>query len=112
MNNSLTREQLERAWKLGFRASLDDLPDGEIRWERDVWRDLGAPSIATICDELLAERRAADFAIPGGADPGDLDRLLARVNTRAVMRLVEDEAVCLIAATRLVFRAGLREVAP
>jgi hypothetical protein len=37
--------------------------------------------------------------------------LLASVNAHAVMRLVRDEGLCLLAALRLVYWAGLREVA-
>ena len=108
----LTPEQREAAWKVSFRFSLDELPDGEMEWEARCWRELGVSLIADICDEMLASRRDDDlpFSNPGGADAADLDRLLASVNARAVMRLVEDEALCLVAAIRLVFWAGLSEV--
>ena len=102
--------EVERAWRLAFHTSLDDHSDGEISWEARYWRDHGAPSIAEICDALLAERRMAQQAIPGGADAGRPRRLLARVDAAPVLRLVRDEGLCLLAAMRLAFWVGLREV--
>jgi hypothetical protein len=105
----LTPEQREAAWKLAFRTSIDELPDTEITWECETWRTLGAPVAAAITDELLSERARDAFTLPGGADATGLDRLwlLSRVHARAVMRLVEDEGLCLVAAMRLVFWSGL-----
>ncbi len=108
--DTLSLADIERAWRLAYHSSLDELPDREIAWEARCWRDQGAPSIAEICDALLAERRTAQQAIPGGADAADLDRLLARVDMAPVLRLVRDEGLCLLAAVRLCFWAGLREV--
>jgi hypothetical protein len=108
--DTLSREDLDRAWRLAYRTSLDELPDQEIQWEADLWRANDAETIAAIGDELLAERREADFSIPGGAESAMLDLLLARINWRAAWRLFEDEGLCLVAAARLVFWAGLREV--
>jgi hypothetical protein len=107
--DTLSPADIERAWHLAFTQSLDDHPDAEIAWEARWWRGQGAPSIAEVCDALLAERRMAQQAIPGGADAGDLDRLLARVNAGPVLRLVRDEGLCLLAAMRLACWAGLRE---
>jgi hypothetical protein len=111
VSHTLTPEQREAAWKMSFRFSLGELPDREMEWEARTWRELGVEVIADVCDEMLASRRyePMPFSIPGGADAADLDRLLASVNARAVMRLVEDEALCLVAAIRLVYWAGLRE---
>jgi hypothetical protein len=105
----LTPEQVEAAWCVAYRLSLDDHPDSEIQWEAQTWRTLGVETVAAIAESLLAERRADDFVIPGGMDVPDLDRLLAHVNLPPVLRLCRDEALCLLAATRLVFWAGLRE---
>src|SRR4051794_32028336 len=109
-NDPLNPEHRKAAWRLAYRTSLDELPDSEIQWEADLWRANGAESIAAIGDDLLAERRGTDFAITGGAEADDLHRLLSRVNTRAAVRLVEEEGLCLVAAIRTVFWAGLREV--
>jgi hypothetical protein len=106
----LTPEQVEAAWCATYRLSLDDHPNGEIQWEAKTWRALGVDTVAAIADALLAERREAAFDLPGGADAADLDRLLSRVDLRAVLRLCRDEALCLLAAVRLVYWAGLREV--
>lgn len=105
----LTPEQVEAAWKHVFWFSLDEHPDTEVAWEAQTWRAFGADAVAEIADAVLAERREADFFIPGGMEPEDLDRLFACVNQRAVLRLCRDEALSLIAATRLTFWAGLRE---
>ena len=105
----LSPADVERAWRLAFTHSLDEHADAEITWEARYWRDQGAKSIAEVCDALLAERRMVQQAIPGGADATDLDRLLARVDMGPVLRLVSDEGLCLLAATRLAFWAGLRE---
>ncbi len=107
--DTLSPADIERAWRLAFTESLEDHPDAEIAWEARCWRNQGAPSIAEICDALLTERRTAQQAIPGGADAADLDRLLARVDAGPVLRLVRDEGLCLLAAMRLIFWAGLRE---
>jgi hypothetical protein len=107
----LSPADIEHAWRLAFTQSLDDHPDTEIAWEAAWWRQHGVPSVAKVCHDLLAERRAATFVIPGGADAADLDRLLARVDARPALRLVRDEALCLLAAMRLVYWAGLREAA-
>ena len=106
----LTPERREAAWRLAFTDSLDNHPDAEIAWEARYWRQQGARRIAAVCDELLAERRRDSFSLPGGADAADLHRLLSRVNFRAVIRLVEDEGLCLVAAMRLVYWSGLAEV--
>ena len=106
----LTPEQLADAWTASYRIQLDALPDAEIRWEGDVWRTMGAESVAAIAYASLAERRAANFVLPGGADAADLDRLLRRIDIRPVLRLCRDEALPLVDAMRLVFWAGLREV--
>jgi hypothetical protein len=53
----------------------------------------------------------AQQAIPGGADAADLDCLLARVEAGPILRLVRDEGLCLLDAMRLLFWAGLREIA-
>jgi hypothetical protein len=108
--DQLSPEEREDAWKLAYRTSLDELPDTEITWERETWRTLGAHEVAAIADELLGERRRDAFILPGGAEAAALDRLLSRVNARAVMRLVEDEGLSLAAAMRLAFWSGLAEV--
>jgi hypothetical protein len=108
--DTLSPAEIERAWCLAYRTSLDELPDSEIAWEARFWRNQGVSSVAALCDELLAERRETTFALPGGADATDLDRLLACVDVRPVLRLVRDEGLCLVAAMRLVFWAGLRDV--
>ena len=56
--DTLSREDIERAWRLAFTQSLDELPDGEIAWEERWWHQQGVPSVAEVCDALLAERRA------------------------------------------------------
>jgi hypothetical protein len=107
----LSGSQIERAWRLAFTQSLEDHPDAEIAWEARYWRDQGAPNIADVCDALLAERRTMNQVVAGGADAADLDRLLVRVDVAPVLRLVRDEGLCLLAAVRLAFWAGLRESA-
>ena len=106
----LTPEQREVAWKLAYRTSLDELPDREVLWEAQFWYDQGLHGLAVMGDLLLAGRRAAGVSLPGGADATSLHRLLSRVNVRAVMRLVEDEGLCLVSAIRLVYWNGLAEV--
>ena len=106
----LTSEQLPHAWRLAYRCSLDDHPDQEIAWERHTWRELGTSTIGDVCDELLTKRLDAGFTIPGGANAAGLDRLLAHVDPQPVLRLVQDEGLCLLAAMRLVYWAGLRDV--
>ena len=106
----LSPAEIERAWRLAFTHSLDEHADAEIAWEARWWRQQGAFGVAEVCDALLTERRAAAFALPGGADAADLDRLLARVDARPVLWLVREEGLCLLAAMRLVYWAGLREV--
>jgi hypothetical protein len=110
--DTLSRADIERAWRLAFTQSLDEHPDTEIAWEARYWRQQGASRVAELCDALLAERRTAHHAIPGGADAADLDRLLARVAPGPVVRLVREEGLCLLAAVRLVYWAGLREATP
>jgi hypothetical protein len=107
----LSPADIERAWRLAFTQSLEDHPDGEIAWEARYWRQQGMVSVADVCNALLADRRTAAQAIPGGADAADLDRLLARVDVGPALRLVRDEGLCLLAAMRLVFWAGLRKTA-
>jgi hypothetical protein len=97
---------------LAFTHSLDEHADAEIAWEARYWRQQGALSVTEVCDALLAERQEACFALPGAADAVDLDRLLACVDAGPVLRLVRDEGLCLLAAMRLVYWAGLREVVP
>jgi hypothetical protein len=53
---TLTDEQRKHAWRLAFSQSLDDHPDTEIAWEAEWWRRQSVPSIAELCDALLAER--------------------------------------------------------
>jgi len=107
----LSPADIERAWRLAFTQSLEDHPDGEIAWEARYWRQQGMASVADVCDTLLAERRTAEQGVPGGADAADLTRLLACVDVQPVLRLVRDEGLSLVAAMRLVFWAGLREMA-
>lgn len=108
--DTLTPEQLEAAWRLAYRTSLDELPDQEIACETDLWRANDAETIAAIGDALLAERREADLSIPGGAESAMLDLLMTRINWRAAWRLFEDEGLCLVSAARLVYWNGLTEV--
>lgn len=108
--DTLTAEQIEAAWRRHFRCSLDEHPDGEIAWEARTWRALGADTAAVIAETILVERRANDFTMPGGADAADLDLLLSRVDLQPVLRLCRDEALCLLAALRLVYWSGLRRV--
>ena len=105
----LTPEQRETAWSAAYRHSLDGHPDREIAWEAKTWRDWGVDAVAAIGDSLLAERQAAAFRLPDGADAASLDRLIARTDQQSVLRLVRDEGLCLLAAMRLVYWAGLRE---
>jgi hypothetical protein len=105
----LTAAERACGWRLLYRTSLDDLPDGEIAWERNLWRAHGAAAVAAIGDDILTERRAACFALPGGADAEGLDLLLSRVNAAAALRAVRDEGMCLVDAMRLLYWAGLAE---
>src|SRR5687768_11351565 len=97
----LSPAEIGRAWHLAFTHSLDDHPDGEIAWEAEWWRQQGVPSVADVCDALLAERRTGEFFIPGGAEANDLNRLLACVDLSPVLRLVRDDGLSLVAAMRL-----------
>lgn len=106
----LTPEQAVAAWQLNFRHTLDGHPDSEIAWEAQTWRALNIENLALIAETMLTERRANDVSIPGGADAADLDALLSRVDVHPVLRLVHDEAQCLLAALRLVYWSGLRDV--
>jgi len=105
----LTPEQVEAAWRTAYRIALDANPDREVRWEVAIWRAWGADSIATIGEELMAEREAAGLFLTSGNDAASLDKLLSRIDQRAALRLVRDEASCLLDAVRLVYWAGLRE---
>ena len=71
----LTQEQHQRAWQSAFLDSLDQHPDEEIRWEAARWRELHAPGIAALCDDLLRERCVNDFSIPAETTPDDLTAL-------------------------------------
>ena len=106
--NVLSQEQVDAAWESIFQLSLDELPDNEISWERDLWRSSGADHVAALCEEILTERKETDFSIPGGAAPADLNRLIARVDRDAVMGLIRTEGLCVVNAVRLVYWAGLR----
>jgi hypothetical protein len=106
----LTPAQVEAAWRAAYRFSLDDHPNTEIQWEATVWRAFGVPAVADLADDLLAERRADDFDLPGGADGPALDQLLARVTLKPALRLCLDEGLCLLAAIRVVFWTAFREV--
>jgi hypothetical protein len=108
--DTLSREDLERAWGLAYRESLDELPDREIQWEADLWRTNDAEQIAAIGDALLAERRETETSIPGGAESAMLNLLMARINWRAASRMFGDEGICLVSAARLVYWNGLTEV--
>jgi hypothetical protein len=110
--DALTPLQIQAAWRTAYRVSLDEHPDQEIRWEVGLWRTLDVPAIAALADALLAERHRDDFVLPGGADAASLDRLLAHLDLQPVLRLCRDEGLCLLAAMRLVFWTGLREVTP
>ncbi len=105
----LSAEQRTRAWELNYRTGADDLPDGELQWERDVWTALGVDAVAEIADALLAERRAAEQFMPGGAEPADLNVLFSRVNVLAALRIARDEAQPLVCAMRLCFWNSLAE---
>jgi hypothetical protein len=52
----LSPAEIERAWKLSYHTSLDDHADTEVAWEAEWWRRQSVPSIAELCDALLAER--------------------------------------------------------
>ena len=110
MCNLLTPQELERALCLAYSRSLDDHPNIEIEWEVEFWRRVGEAAIAKLGEEILRERREADFVIPGGAEARDRERLWTDVDQRAAFRLVRDEALCAIAAILLVFWDGLRDV--
>ena len=94
----LTPAERQRARLKAIRYGLEQLPCAEIRWEADVWRRTGVDALAALCDEVLAERRAWDLEVPGGARGADLDALLARSDRERVARLVEDEAQPLVSA--------------
>jgi hypothetical protein len=111
-HHDLTADQVDAAWRAAYRTSLDDTPDVEVAWEARIWRAWGVESVAAIADAVLAERRESDLTIPGAAEPAGLDKLLASVELRPVLRLCRDEGLCLLAASRLVFWSGLREVQP
>lgn len=96
----------QAAWRTAFLFSLDMHPDDEIAWEAARWRELGAATIAAICDDLLAERRADDFSIPGEVSPGDLDTLWRRMPQATALWWVRQGGACLVAALRLVFWLG------
>lgn len=107
--DSLSPEQVEQAWRLNFRHSIDAHSDNEVAWEAKTWRVLGVDLAAAVADEVLAERREHGLSIPGGADASDLDLLITRVELQPALRLCRDEAQSLIAAIRLVYWSGLRE---
>ena len=109
--DTLTPEQATAAWTAAYRRSLDEHPDTEIQWEADMWRAWGVDTVATIADALLAHRRANEFEVLGCIDDTkSLDKLLAAVDLPPVLRLCRDEALSLLAALRLVYWSGLREV--
>jgi hypothetical protein len=91
----------QRAWLRSYRHSLDQQPDDDIGWEVAQWRALGAPQIAAIGEEMLGGRTAFDFAIPSETTAEDLDRLWRHVDRNAVLGVVRDGALCLVAAARL-----------
>ncbi len=103
----LTPAERQRARLKAIRYGLEQLPCAEIRWEADVWRRTGVDALAALCgNEVLAERRAGDPEVPGGARGADLDALLARSDRERVARLVEDEAQPLVSALRIAYHAG------
>src|SRR5688572_24660198 len=106
--HALTPADAHRAWCRAYRFSLDEHPDDEVVWERDFWRENGAPAIAELAEYILRERREAAFVLPGGADPVDLNALWARIDQRAALRLVRDEGLSLLAAIRLVYWTSLQ----
>jgi hypothetical protein len=103
----LTPEVRQRAWETAYVFNLDQHPDAEIAWEAERWRELGAPGIASLCDDLLEERRADNFSIPAETAPDALSALWQRVPHAEVFRLVRSGAVCLIAAVHLTYWLGL-----
>ncbi len=103
---SLTHEERQRAWRLAYLDSLDRHPDLEIAWEADRWRELGASSVAQLCDDLLAERRAQDFDIPAEVSRDDLDVLWRRMPPDEAVALVRSGGQCLVAALRLIYWHG------
>jgi hypothetical protein len=102
----ITVEEREAAWGLAFRHSLDLHPNSEIEWERDRWREFGAPGIAQLCDEILQERHAANFTIPAETSRHDLDVLWQCVSTADAFGWVRSGGFCLLAALRMVFWYG------
>jgi hypothetical protein len=104
--SSLTAEQRQRGWQTAFLYSLDAHPDDEIAWEAARWRELNAPGIAGLCDDLLRERRADDFSIPAETTPDALTALWQHVPKPEVLRWVRSGGLCLLAALRMVYWLG------
>jgi hypothetical protein len=102
----LTPEQRQHAWQVAYLFSLDLHPDAEIGWEADRWRELGAPGIAGLCDDLLRERRADNFSIPAETTPDALTALWLQLPCDEVLRWVRSGGLCLLAALRLTYWYG------
>jgi hypothetical protein len=105
--NPLAPEQRQLAWQTAYLFALDLHPDAEIAWEASQWRQLGAPGIAELCEDLLRQRRADDFSIPAETTPDALTALWQRVPRAEVFRLVRSGGVCLLAAIRLAYWLNL-----
>jgi hypothetical protein len=108
-SSPLTNAQFAHAWRAGYRAAIDDLPDREIAWEADLWRQLGAPTIAGLCRSVLDERRGAGLSIDGGASVAGLASLWCRSNQRAALTLATEEHVPLVTAMRIQFWSSHQE---
>ncbi len=102
----LTLEQHQRAWRAAYLFSLDQHPDLEIAWEAERWRQLNAPGIAGLCDDLLRERRADHFSIPAETTPDELSALWQQLPSDEVLRWVRSGGQCLLAALRLTYWYG------
>ena len=105
IGSTLTREQRQRAWTSAYRFSLDLQANDEIAWEAQLWRQLGAPDIADLCDQLLAERRAGDLSIPAETTPHDLGALWQGTRHDA-FGWVSSEGHCLRVAMSLAYFFG------
>lgn len=110
-NSNAFSIDVNHAWRLAYRSGLERLPDDELRWEFAAWQSAGAVGLAALVIREMEDRRSHDASIPGGADAAALSRLFSRVPREPVGRLVQDEALPLVEAMRLVYWAGLQEVA-
>jgi hypothetical protein len=108
LNDALNDSQRDYAWRACYRDSIDQLPDVEIRWERDRWASLGVPTLARICDDLLRERARCGLMIPGEATPAGLDALWRRVTQEEAIARVEERATSLVTTLRLGYWVGWR----